>query len=53
MSEPVLLGDLMKDYLINSDDDYAKAFRELYKEHGKDIVELFNTDGNGENESSR
>lgn len=51
--DAIKLGDLMKDYLINSDDDYAKAFRELYKEHGKDIVELFNDDENGETENSR
>jgi len=34
MSEPRKLGDIMKDYLLNSDDDFAKAFRELYREHG-------------------
>ena len=44
MSQPVLLGDLMKDYLINSADDYAQAYRDLFKDHGKDIVELFKPD---------
>ena len=44
MKQPALLGDLMKDYLINSNDDYARAFRELFKDHGKDIVELFKPD---------
>ena len=44
MKQPTLLGDLMKDYLINSSDDYAQAFRDLFKDHGKDIVELFNPD---------
>lgn len=48
MSQPVLLGDLMKDYLINSDDDYAKAFRELYKEHGKDILKVLEDDSDAQ-----
>lgn len=48
MSQPVLLGDLMKDYLINSDDDYAKAFRELYKEHGKDILKVWEDDNDAQ-----
>lgn len=38
MSEPVLLGEVMKEYLLHSDEDYAKAFRELYKEHGGDFL---------------
>lgn len=50
MSQPVLLGDLMKDFLINSNDDYAKAFRELFKEHGKDVVELFEDSANEKKE---
>ena len=28
-----LLGDIMKEYLLESDDDYARAFRKLYQEH--------------------
>ena len=44
MKQPTLLGDLMKDYLINSADDYAQAYRDLFKDHGKDIVELFKQD---------
>ena len=42
--DAIKLGDLMKDYLINSADDYAQAFRDLFKDHGKDIVELFKPD---------
>ena len=38
MDEPVLLGEVMKEYLLHSDDDFAKAFRELYKEHGSDFL---------------
>ena len=41
MSQPTLLGDLMKDYLINSNDDYAQAFRDLFKAHGSDVLNLF------------
>ena len=44
MKQPILLGDLMKDYLINSADDYAQAYRDLFKDHGEDIVELFKPD---------
>lgn len=33
MKEPRLLGDIMKEYLLESNDDYAVAFRRLYKEH--------------------
>lgn len=29
----------MCEYLLHSDDDYAKAFRQLYKEHGGDFLE--------------
>ncbi len=39
MSEPRKLGDIMKDYLLNSDDDFAQAFRELYREHGGKFLE--------------
>ena len=39
MSEPRLLGEIMCEYLLHSDDDYAKAFRQLYKEHGGDFLE--------------
>ncbi|MBQ7222201.1 MAG: hypothetical protein IJS02_01900 [Bacteroidales bacterium] len=46
MSEPRLLGDIMKEYLLNSDDDFAVAFRALYKEHGSDFLE----EPNGEEE---
>lgn len=38
MYEPVILGDVMKEYLLLSEDDFAKAFRELYKEHGSDFL---------------
>ena len=38
MDEPVLLGEVMKEYLLLSEDDFAKAFRELYKEHGSDFL---------------
>ena len=39
MKEPRLLGDVMKDYLLESDDDFAVAFRRLYKEHGSDFLD--------------
>lgn len=39
MSQPRKLGDIMKEYLLESDDDFAKAFRRLYKEHGFHFLE--------------
>lgn len=48
MSQPVLLGDLMKDYLINSADDYAQAYRDLFKDHGKDILKLWEDDSDAQ-----
>ena len=39
MSEPRKLGEIMKEYLLNSDDDFATAFRELYREHGGKFLE--------------
>lgn len=39
MKQPRLLGDIMKEYLLESDDDFAKAFRRLYKEHGSNILD--------------
>ncbi|MDO4827369.1 MAG: hypothetical protein Q4B16_07450 [Bacteroidia bacterium] len=33
MKQPRLLGEIMNEYLLRSDDDYARAFRELYREH--------------------
>ena len=39
MSQPRKLGDIMKEYLLESDDDFAKAFRRLYKEHGSHFLE--------------
>ena len=39
MKHPRLLGDIMKEYLLESDDDFAVAFRRLYKEHGSSFLE--------------
>jgi hypothetical protein len=39
MSQPRKLGDIMKEYLLESNDDFAKAFRRLYKEHGSNFLE--------------
>ena len=39
MSEPRKLGDIMKEYLLNPNDDFARAFRELYLEHGGKFLE--------------
>lgn len=39
MKEPRLLGDIMKEYLYYSDDDFAAAFRRLYREHGGKFLE--------------
>ena len=39
MSQPRKLGDIMKEYLLESDDDFAKAFRRLYKEHGSNFLD--------------
>ena len=39
MKQPRLLGDIMKEYLLESDDDFAKDFRRLYKEHGSNFLD--------------
>ena len=39
MKEPRILGDIMKEFLLESNDEYAVAFRRLYKEHGSDFLE--------------
>ncbi len=39
MKQPRLLGDIMKEYLLESDDDFAKAFHRLYKEHGSNFLD--------------
>ena len=39
MKQPRILGDIMKEYLLESDDDFAVAFRRLYKEHGSDFLD--------------
>lgn len=39
MKHPRLLGDIMKEYLLESDDDFAVAFRRLYKEHGSNFLD--------------
>ncbi len=39
MKQPRLLGDIMKEYLLESDDDFAVAFRCLYKEHGSNFLD--------------
>lgn len=38
MIEPVLLGEIMKRYLLESNDDFAVAFRKLYREHHSDVL---------------
>ena len=38
MCEPVLLGEIMKRYLLESNDDFAVAFRKLYREHHSDFL---------------
>lgn len=39
MKEPRILGDVMKEYLLESNDEFAVAFRKLYKEHGSDFLD--------------
>ncbi len=39
MKQPRLLGDIMKEYLLESDDDFVEAFRRLYKEHGSNFLD--------------
>ncbi len=38
MREPILLGEIMKKYLQESNDDFAVAFRKLYREHHSDFL---------------
>lgn len=46
--DAIKLGDLMKDYLINSADDYAQAYRDLFKDHSKDILKLWEDDSDAQ-----
>lgn len=39
MREPRKLGDIMREYLLQSDDDFARAFRKLYQEHGSRFLD--------------
>lgn len=39
MKQPRPLGEIMKEYLLESDDDFARAFRRLYKEHGSSFLD--------------
>lgn len=47
MSQPRLLGEVMKEYLINSDDEYARAFRKLFEEHNSDFLVPNNEEDTG------
>lgn len=38
MREPILLGEIMKKYLLESNDDFAVAFRKLSREHHSDFL---------------
>ena len=33
------LGDIMREYLLASDDDFARAFRKLYQDHGSHFLD--------------
>ena len=39
MSQPRKLGDIMREYLLQSDDDFARAFRKLYQELGSHFLD--------------
>ena len=39
MREPRKLGDIMREYLLQSDDDFARAFRKLYQEQGSHFLD--------------
>ncbi len=39
MKEPRKLGDIMREYLLQSDDDFARAFRKLYQDHGSHFLD--------------
>ena len=40
MSEPRRLGDIMEEYILNSDDDFAVGLRKLLQEHKSDLFGL-------------
>lgn len=40
MSEPRRLGDIMKEYILNSDDDFAVGLRKLLRERKSDLFGL-------------
>lgn len=39
MKEPRILGEIMKEFLLKSDDDFAVAFRKLYEEYGSHFLD--------------
>ena len=39
MSQPRKLGDIMREYLLASDDDFARAFHKLYQDHGSHFLD--------------
>lgn len=39
MKEPRILGEIMKEFLLKSDDDFAVAFRKLCEEYGSHFLD--------------
>lgn len=39
MKEPRFLGEIMKEFLLESDDDFAVAFRKLCEEYGSHFLD--------------
>ncbi len=39
MKQPRKLGDIMREYLLQSNDDFARAFRKLYQGHSSHFLD--------------
>ena len=39
MKQPRKIGAIMREYLLQSDDDFASAFRKLYQDHGSHFLD--------------
>ena len=39
MKEPRILGEIMKEFLLKSDDDFAVAFRKLCEKYGSHFLD--------------
>ena len=48
MSEPRQIGEVMRDYILHSDDEFAKGLRRLIKENNSTLFGLNEEDKTGQ-----